>query len=109
MIANCSACLLVGLHDGGPVDGGGDKRHHVDEETEDELLEGGEERGPQRQVLVSWGLVIEIGHLRRQGENASHIYMTYDCLYHHIITDQCTEHQPDKQIRTLFNTSLENS
>ena len=35
----CVADLLVGLHDSAPVKGGGDQGHHVDEETEDELLE----------------------------------------------------------------------
>ena len=63
---------MIGLHDSGPVDGGGDKGHHVDEETEDELLEGGEQSGPQRQVLVFRRLVGQVGHLwqRKRGGGA---------------------------------------
>ena len=50
--------LLVDLHIGGPVDGGGDEGGHVDEDTENELLERGEEGGAQSKVFVNRSLVI---------------------------------------------------
>ena len=46
------------LHICGPVDGGGDEGGHVDEDTENELLERGEERGAQSKVFVNRSLVI---------------------------------------------------
>lgn len=57
------AHLVIGLHDSGPVDGGRDEGHHVDEETEDELLKGGQQSGPQREILMFRRLVCQVGHL----------------------------------------------